>query len=115
MYSYLSAYEDGTDSVPKRRHIEFRRRGITQKKACNIMAVVMLQLRISPYVNCLPPVLKVAQWFRTLFTPVNPSKMQKESVFSSKFTLFQVPTLSLTNTHSYTVFQKSFSLVTIRQ
>ena len=25
-------YEDGTDSVPKRRHIKFRRRGITQKK-----------------------------------------------------------------------------------
>jgi hypothetical protein len=29
---YLLAYEDGTDSVPKRRHIKFRRRGITQKK-----------------------------------------------------------------------------------
>jgi len=23
-------------SVPKRRHIKFRRRGITQKKACNM-------------------------------------------------------------------------------
>jgi len=34
--SYLTAYEDGTDSVPKRRHITFRRRGITQKKAYNI-------------------------------------------------------------------------------
>jgi len=33
---YLSAYEDGTDSVPKRRHIKFRCRGITQKKAYNI-------------------------------------------------------------------------------
>jgi len=31
--SYLPAYEDGTDSVPKRRHIKFIRRGITQKKA----------------------------------------------------------------------------------
>jgi hypothetical protein len=30
--SYLPAYEDGTDSVPKRRHTKFRRRGITQKK-----------------------------------------------------------------------------------
>jgi len=30
---YLSAYEDGTDSVPKRRHINFRRQGITEKKA----------------------------------------------------------------------------------
>ena len=34
--SYLPAYEDGTDSVPKRWHIKFRRRGITQKKAHNI-------------------------------------------------------------------------------
>ena len=33
---YLPAYEDGTDSVPKRRHIKFRRRGITQKKTYNI-------------------------------------------------------------------------------
>jgi len=30
------AYEDGTDSVPKRRHIKFKGRGITQKKAYNI-------------------------------------------------------------------------------
>jgi hypothetical protein len=34
--SYLPAYEDGTDSVPKRWHIKFRRRGITQKKTYNI-------------------------------------------------------------------------------
>ena len=34
-YTHLPAYEDGTDSVPKRRHINFRRRGITQKKAYN--------------------------------------------------------------------------------
>jgi hypothetical protein len=33
--SYLPAYEDGTDSVPKRRHMKFRRRRITQKKAQN--------------------------------------------------------------------------------
>jgi len=33
--SYLSAYEDGTASVPKHRHIKFRRRGITKKKAYN--------------------------------------------------------------------------------
>jgi hypothetical protein len=31
--SYLPAYEDGTDSVLKRRHIKFRRQGTTQKKA----------------------------------------------------------------------------------
>jgi hypothetical protein len=34
--SYLSAYEDGTDGVPKRWHIKFRCRGITQKKTYNI-------------------------------------------------------------------------------
>jgi hypothetical protein len=33
--SYLPAYEDGTDSVPKHWHIKFRRRGITRKKAYN--------------------------------------------------------------------------------
>jgi hypothetical protein len=29
---HLPAYGDRTDSVPKRRYIKFRRRGITQKK-----------------------------------------------------------------------------------
>jgi hypothetical protein len=33
---YLSADEDGRDSVPKCHHIKFRRQGITQKKAYNI-------------------------------------------------------------------------------
>jgi len=32
---HLPAYEDGTDSVPKRRHIKLRLRGITQKKTYN--------------------------------------------------------------------------------
>jgi hypothetical protein len=32
---YLLDYEDGTDSVPKRRHIKFRRRGNNQKKTYN--------------------------------------------------------------------------------
>jgi len=31
-YSHLPTYEDGTESVPKRRHINSRRRGITQRK-----------------------------------------------------------------------------------
>jgi hypothetical protein len=35
-HAHLPAYEDGTDSVPKRQHIKFRRRGITQKKSYNI-------------------------------------------------------------------------------
>jgi hypothetical protein len=29
-------YEDGTDSVPKLRHIKFRRRGIARRKEYNI-------------------------------------------------------------------------------
>jgi hypothetical protein len=37
---YLSAYEDETDSVPKRRHIKFRRRGITQKETYNKLCKV---------------------------------------------------------------------------
>jgi len=31
-----TTYEDRTDNVSKRRHIKFRRRGITQKKNYNI-------------------------------------------------------------------------------
>jgi len=35
--TYLPAYEDGREkSVPKRPHIKFRRRGITQKKAYSV-------------------------------------------------------------------------------
>jgi hypothetical protein len=34
-HSTLPAYEDGTDSVPKRRNITFRRREITRKKTYN--------------------------------------------------------------------------------
>jgi hypothetical protein len=34
-FLHLLAFKDGTDSVPKRRHIKFRRRGITQKKTYN--------------------------------------------------------------------------------
>jgi hypothetical protein len=34
--SYLHAYEDGTDSVPKSWHLDYSRRGITQKKAYDI-------------------------------------------------------------------------------
>ena len=36
MSAASTAYEDGTDSVPKPRHIKFRRQGITQKKEYNI-------------------------------------------------------------------------------
>jgi hypothetical protein len=34
--SYPSAYEDGTENVPKRRHIKSRSRGTSQKKAYTI-------------------------------------------------------------------------------
>jgi hypothetical protein len=34
-YTYLPAYEDGRQSIPKYRHIKFRHRGITQKKLYN--------------------------------------------------------------------------------
>jgi hypothetical protein len=37
---YLLAYEDGIDSVPKRRHIKFISRGITQKKTYNKTGVI---------------------------------------------------------------------------
>jgi len=33
-----NTYEDGTDGVPKRRHIKFRRRVITHKREKNSMA-----------------------------------------------------------------------------
>jgi len=35
-YTPLPAYEDGTDSVAKHRHIKFGQRGITQEKAHNM-------------------------------------------------------------------------------
>jgi hypothetical protein len=35
LHTNEDTYEDGTDSVPKRRHIKFRRREISQKKAYN--------------------------------------------------------------------------------
>jgi len=41
---HLPAYEDGTDSVPKRWDIKFRRRGITQKKTYKLsVAWITLQ------------------------------------------------------------------------
>jgi len=39
---HLPAYKDGTDSVSKRRHIKFRRRGITQKKTYNILNIILV-------------------------------------------------------------------------
>jgi hypothetical protein len=36
--------EDGMDSVPKHRHIKFRRRKITQKKAYNRLIYLIIYL-----------------------------------------------------------------------
>ena len=44
--SYPPAYEDGADSVLKRRHIKFRRRGITQKKAYNLLSFTLMVDRV---------------------------------------------------------------------
>ena len=41
MILHPPAYEDGTDSVPKRRLLELRRRGITQKKIYYIYLVTL--------------------------------------------------------------------------
>ena len=41
-YTHLPAYEDETDSVPKRRHIKFKSRRITEKKAYNSRTVINL-------------------------------------------------------------------------
>ena len=46
---YLPADEDRTDSVPKRRYIKFRRRGITQKKAYNIQNTAEVRNQESPF------------------------------------------------------------------
>ena len=51
-YAHLPAYEVGTDSVPKRRHIKFRRRGITQKKAYNIQDTAKVWNRLLAW-SCL--------------------------------------------------------------
>ena len=51
---YLPAYEDGTDSVPKRRHIKFRRRGITQKKAYNRKLILSVSKNIGNMPVLLP-------------------------------------------------------------
>jgi hypothetical protein len=46
------AYEDGTNSVPKRRHIKFRRRGITQKKSYNIQNTAKVLNQKQNYIHC---------------------------------------------------------------
>jgi len=51
--SHLPAYEDGTDSVTKSRHIKFRRRGITQKKAYNNQILQTIKFTNSCITNTL--------------------------------------------------------------
>jgi len=45
-------YEAGTDNVPKRRHIKFRCRGITQKKEWNKKGYILKWLKVKKrYLN----------------------------------------------------------------
>ena len=45
-----TAYEDGKKSIPKRRHIKFRRRGITQKKEYNSVDVLLSLLNFENFI-----------------------------------------------------------------
>jgi hypothetical protein len=44
----LFHFDRWTGSVPKRRHITFRRRGITQKKGYNILIIIIIIIGIQP-------------------------------------------------------------------
>jgi len=65
--SYLPAYEDGTDGVPKRRHIKFGRRGITQKRAYNEthkpLVTLPVLLKTFTYICC------TVQWPYSVLPP----------------------------------------------
>ena len=47
-----TAYEDGTDSVPKRRHLKFKRRGNYPKERINEFDVVSVW-PVTCYILCL--------------------------------------------------------------
>jgi hypothetical protein len=49
---HLPAYEDGTDSVPKRWHIKFICRGITQKKMYNKTLIVQWPCIVNCFYFC---------------------------------------------------------------
>jgi len=87
LHLHLHPHEDGTDSVPKRRHIKFRRRGITQKKAYNIQNMekvwnkessiyfrINLKRHFYIYIyikhNSMP--LWIAVIFTSIMTPIRP-------------------------------------------
>jgi len=54
--------------VPKRRHIKFRRRGITQKKAHKIQVIFKISVRIQQRTNTVSVVkVKVLNFFYALF------------------------------------------------
>jgi len=83
--SYLPAYEDGTESVPKCQHIKFRRRGITQKKAYRNKTVCVgcierrLLVSIFPYsVVCLNCVVPVSMHCRRCLITVRTKVLQNE-------------------------------------
>jgi hypothetical protein len=51
-FIYLLAYEDGTDSVPKRRLIKFRRRGSSQKKTYNNLLLFVITRVLNAIAIC---------------------------------------------------------------
>jgi hypothetical protein len=48
-----TTYEDGTDSVPKRRHIKFTCQGITQKKEYINYVFYMITTQLQVFFNAL--------------------------------------------------------------
>ena len=45
-----TTYEDGSDSVPKCRHIKFRCRGIPQKKEYNIIIIIIINALVIQHI-----------------------------------------------------------------
>ena len=62
--SYVPAYEDGTDSVPKHWHTKFRHRGFTQKKAYNSTILTLMSCLVL-YVSVYPEPKGCQIWFST--------------------------------------------------
>ena len=69
---YLLAYENGTDSVPKRRHIKFRRRGTTQKNHTTYRTRQKFEIKSISFVSLANLIsLFLHQWLIPNFSPEN--------------------------------------------
>ena len=71
---YRPAYEDRTDSVPKRRHIKFRRRGITQTTFRT-----RRKFKIKKLVFCWKMCVRVNIWFLVEMKIVSHTFVEKKS------------------------------------